>query len=205
MPSYVPGSGRPTPFRQPTTLAAARQLDIRYQNLQQKIAQLGLIHSTEHTHQTRLSALVYLSEAIRAVMGVRELSTVCCQRNPDPQAQRAQIEALLKAGASVHETDKNGVTPLHHAVRFRSPAAVEMLLSHGAAVNQTCKRSGSTALHRAVTSTGAPDTAGKSDEARQIVEILLRYGADPSIKNKTGKKAADYTHDAQIHRLLAAR
>ena len=114
----------------------------------------------------------------------RELSGICRRRNPDPDQQQADIVALLEAGANIQESDKNGVTPLHHAVRFRSPAAVETLLRHGAAVNQACRRSGSTALHRAVTSTGAPETAGKGAEARQIIEILLRYGA--THRSRTG-------------------
>ena len=135
-------------------------------------------------------------------MQIRELSGVCGQRDPDPDKQGAHIQRLIKAGADIHETDKNGVTLLHHAVRFRSPAAVEALLRLGAAVNQTCKRSGSTPLHRAVTSTGAPGTAGKSAQAREIVEILLRYGADASIKNKSGKKPADYVRDKALRRLL---
>jgi len=112
------------------------------------------------------------------------------------------LAALLKAGADVHETDKNGVTPLHHAVRFRSPAAVEFLLGQGANVNQTCKRSGSTALHRAVTSTGAPETAGKQAEAKEIIKLLLKFGADPQIKNKSGKTPADYVRDEEVLRLL---
>ena len=136
---------------------------------------------------------------------MKPLSAVCCQRNPDPEKQRAEIEALIRGGADVQETDKNGVTPLHHAVRIRSPAAVEELLKHGAAVNQTCKRSGSTALHRAVTSTGAPGTAGKDEEARQIIAILLRNGADPTIKNKLGKTPADYVTDDESRRLLSSK
>jgi uncharacterized protein len=135
-------------------------------------------------------------------MKTRVLSDVCTERNPDPDTQGANIQRLIKAGADIHETDKNGVTLLHHAVRFRSPAAVEALLRLGAAVNQTCKRSGSTPLHRAVTSTGAPGTAGKSAQAREIVEILLHYGADPSIKNKLGKKPANYVRDKELLRLL---
>jgi len=138
-------------------------------------------------------------------MKPRELSRVCCQRNPDPKGQRAAIKSLLRAGANIHETDKNGVTPLHYAVRFRSPAAVATLLRHGAAVNQVCRRSRSTALHRAVTSTGAPGTAGKDKEARRIVELLLKFGADPGIKNKSGKKPADYVRDDELRRLLAGR
>ena len=135
-------------------------------------------------------------------MKIRGLFEICCQRNPDPDKQRAELDATLKAGANIHETDKNGVTPLHTAVRFRSPGAVETLLRHGAAVNQACRRSGSTALHRAVTSTGAPGTAGKGTEARQIIEILLRYGADPSIRNKSGKRAVDYVRDEEMRRLF---
>ena len=135
-------------------------------------------------------------------MKTRALADVCTQRNPDPDQQGASIQRLIRAGADIHETDKNGVTLLHHAVRFRSPAAVETLLRLGAAVNQTCKRSGSTPLHRAVTSTGAPGTAGKSAQAREIVEILLRNGADPSIKNKSGKMPADYVCDEELRRLL---
>ena len=69
-------------------------------------------------------------------------------------------------------------------------------------MNQACNRSGSTALHRAVTSPGAPGTAGKSAEARQIIEILLKFGADPSVVNKSGKRPVDYVKDKAIRRLL---
>ncbi|MFN0017850.1 MAG: ankyrin repeat domain-containing protein [Pirellulaceae bacterium] len=116
--------------------------------------------------------------------------------------QRRKIAALLKSGADINETDKNGVTPLHHAVRFRSLAAVQALLEHGARVNQACKRSGSTPLHRAVTSTGAPGTAGKKEEAIQIIDILLKFGANGAIQNKNGKTPADYVRDEDILRLL---
>ena len=134
-----------------------------------------------------------------------ELSDVCCQQNADPEKQRQAIEVLLKAGADIQETDKNGVTPLHFAVRFRSPAAVEALLCHGANANQTCKRSGSTPLHRAVTSTGAPSTAGKLKEVKRIIELLRKFGADPSIRNKIGKRPVDYVRDKAIRQMLKAR
>ena len=134
----------------------------------------------------------------------RRLSGVCAARSPDPVAQAEEIAALIRDGADVGETDKNGVTPLHHAVRFRSPAAVRALIESGANVDQTCKRSGSTALHRAVTSTGAPGTAGKHAEAREIVALLLKAGADPSIRNKNGKTAIDYATDEAIRALLGS-
>ena len=134
-----------------------------------------------------------------------QLSDVCTARSPDPAAQAREIAALIRAGADVGEVDKNGVTPLHHAVRFRSPAAVRALIAAGADVNQTCKRSGSTALHRAVTSTGAPGTAGKQGEAREIIALLLAAGANPSLRNKSGKTAADYVTDEAVLALLSAK
>jgi len=141
----------------------------------------------------------------RASSKTRDLVDLCCERNPAADKMRDRIARLVRAGADIHATDKNGVTLLHHAVRFRSPATVELLLQHGAAVNQQCKRSGGTALHRAVTWSGAPATAGKGDQAREIIAILLRHGADPSIKNKLGKRAADYVRDPKLRRLLAKK
>jgi ankyrin repeat protein len=141
---------------------------------------------------------------IRTVME-NELFDVCCERDPNPVDQRRRLIKLLKAGADIHATDKNGVTALHHAVRFRSAAAVQTLIDHGANVNQSCRRNGSTPLHRAVTQTGAPGTAGKVQAAREIIEILLAAGADSSITNKIGKKPVDYVTDETLKSLLEKR
>jgi uncharacterized protein len=134
-----------------------------------------------------------------------ELFDVCSDRDPNSAEQRQQIIKLLKAGADIHATDKNGVTALHHAVRFRSPAAVKTLIEFGANVNQACRRNGSTPLHRATTQTGAPGMAGRSQAAREIIEFLLAAGADASLKNKLGKRPIDYVTDDSIRSLFEAR
>ena len=126
----------------------------------------------------------------------RPLSRLCCERGPDSDEHRQRVLRLIEAGADLHETDKNGVTPLHHAVRFRNPGAVEALIASGAEIDRQCKRSGSTPLHRAVTSTGAPGTAGRTAERLQIIRQLLEAGAATSIANKYGKTPADYATDA---------
>lgn len=120
------------------------------------------------------------------------LLAACSAHDADPPRQSAVIRFLVESGVSVNETDKNGVTPLHRAVRFRSPAAVALLLELGADVNATDRRSGSTPLHRAVTHTGAPATAGKQDLAVQIASTLLSHGADGGAKNNNGKTPLDY-------------
>ena len=134
-----------------------------------------------------------------------KLFDICCERNGDQRDQRERIVEALKAGADIHATDKNGVTALHHAVRFRSPAAVKALIEHGADVNQACRRSGSTPLHRAVIQTGAPGTAGKGEEAKEIIRILLKAGASASIRNKIGKRAVEYVVDPEVKALLSTR
>lgn len=133
---------------------------------------------------------------------LNELLSVCCRRNPKPAEQRKQIIELVKSGIDIHETDKNGVTALLHAVRFRNPAAVRALIELGADVNHACRRNGSTPLHRAVTQTGAPGTAGKSAEAQEIVKLLLAAGADAVIKNKAGRTAENYVKDDEIKAML---
>ncbi len=135
-------------------------------------------------------------------MKIHPLSEICTARHADPAEQRTRMVETVAAGADVHETDKNGVTALHHAVRFRSPTAVQTLIERGANVNQKCKRSGSTPLHRAVTTTGAPGTAGKQREAIEIIRLLIAAGADPSLVNKAGKKAVDYVKDEAMKALL---
>jgi tankyrase len=134
-----------------------------------------------------------------------ELFEICCERYPQPADQRRRLAKLLKAGADIHATDKNGVTALHHAVRFRSPAAVKTLIDHGANVNQACRRNGSTPLHRAVTQTGAPGTCGREIQMREIVQILLKAGADPSIANKSGKTPIDYVKNETLKAVLTQR
>ena len=131
-----------------------------------------------------------------------ELFDICSERNSDPADQRKRLLSVLKAGADVHAADKNGVTALHHAVRFRSPTAVKTLIEYGADVNRACRRNGSTPLHRAATQTGAPGTAGKHQAAREIIQLLLAAGADPSKANTLGKKPADYVKDDSLRGLL---
>ena len=104
----------------------------------------------------------------------------------NPSQQRLVIELLLDAGADIEHKDKAGATPLHRAVRARSPEAVRCLLGRGACVDATHGRQRTTPLHVGSRSTGASGTRGARAEQQEIVELLLRYGADPRARDANG-------------------
>jgi ankyrin repeat protein len=92
--------------------------------------------------------------------------------------QRKVIELLLEAGARIDHVEKAGAAPIHRAVRARSPEAVRCLLERGASVHARHGKQGSTPMQLAHHSTGAGGTKGARAEQEEIVELLLRYGAE---------------------------
>lgn len=87
-----------------------------------------------------------------------------------------EIERLLQGGASIHERDETGSTPLHLAVFSGSPEIVKLLLAAGADPNAQDQK-GVTPLN----------TARSFNGLEEISKILLAAGADPALKDNEGK------------------
>jgi Ankyrin repeats (3 copies)/Ankyrin repeat len=124
-------------------------------------------------------------------------------RRWNPEAQAEMISLLIKNGASPDMLDKSGVAPLHRAVRQRCPKAVDSLLRNGAAV-QLKNKSGSTPLHLAVQNTGRGGTGSPESKRcqREIIELLVKGGADPQDKDGRGKTVRQRAQIDWIHALL---
>ncbi|MGH3630967.1 MAG: ankyrin repeat domain-containing protein [Sciscionella sp.] len=122
----------------------------------------------------------------------------------DPDAQRRIVELLVSAGATVDQPDRGGVTPLHRAVRARSPAAVAALLSAGADPCAATGKAGSTPLHLAVAPTGAGGTAGAGELQLEIVRMLLAAGATLADADRRGVAVADRIQSQSLREALAA-
>jgi len=90
------------------------------------------------------------------------------------------IQALIDAGANVNQTNTQGVTPLIAACG-PYPAAVRLLLENGAEVNAADKIESFTALMYAAVEGLSP-----------VCDILLEYGADPSMKDDDKDTAATH-------------
>jgi hypothetical protein len=121
----------------------------------------------------------------------------------NPKAQAEMIAFLIEAGSNPNAVDKSGVAPLHRAVRQRCPLAVDALLRRGAAIRLKNK-SGSTPLHLAVQNTGRGGTGSPESKAlqREIIDLLVKGGADPKERDARGKTARQCAHDSWIHALL---
>ena len=80
----------------------------------------------------------------------------------------------------IHEKDSLGRTLLYQAARNGYYNIVEYLLKHGSKINEIQNNTGSTALHGAA-----------FYEQEIIVQLLLEYGANTQIKNKSGALPSD--------------
>ena len=91
----------------------------------------------------------------------------------------AIVERLIDHGADVNKANNYGASPLHGFImKGMSPAAVEVLLAAGAHVNARDEE-GNTPLHYV-------GTNHHPDDADQLVELLVKNGADPFAINHEG-------------------
>ncbi|MBP7901299.1 MAG: ankyrin repeat domain-containing protein [Spirochaetes bacterium] len=91
------------------------------------------------------------------------------------------ISILIENGINCNLYDKNGKTPLICAVEDYATESVKVLLSNKAAVNQRSKKENKTPLHYAVMSNN-----------KDIVNLLVTFKADVSLKDSKGKTPSDY-------------
>ncbi|OJJ95976.1 hypothetical protein ASPACDRAFT_1824, partial [Aspergillus aculeatus ATCC 16872] len=101
---------------------------------------------------------------LAASKGLVGLSTILLQR----------MNTLVKIGNHKQET------PLHHAIRTRSPELVKLFLDQGAFPNAPDHK-GRTALHRAI-----------EKDCSTLVPLLLEREADPDFRDKNGKTPLHY-------------
>ena len=105
---------------------------------------------------------------------------------------------LASYGGDPNSKDAEGYTPLVNAMRHGDAIVhtklVENLLKIGADPNSTTQ-SGDTALHYAVEMypepDDDPDEKWYEEDAALVIKLLLRYGANPELRNRAGQTAID--------------
>lgn len=87
-----------------------------------------------------------------------------------------KAQVLLKYKANIHISCTHGITPLMYAARYGSYEMVKLFLEYKPDLNCQDNR-GRTALHF---------SDKKDDEYIKITKLLLKHGANPSIKDNSG-------------------
>ncbi|EGW56028.1 ankyrin repeat domain-containing protein [Candidatus Endoriftia persephonae] len=117
---------------------------------------------------------IYTAVMARRPLIARQLADQGAQFEPNEMlieavrsnsASRDIIEFLIKRGAKINVTDKDGNTPLHIAVLQNHRVIVKHLIAKGAEVNQR-NHAGQTALQLAI-----------ANNSEAIIAILHKYGA----------------------------
>lgn len=101
--------------------------------------------------------------------GETALSMACVEENPEI------CEKLIVAKASVNQADSHGRTPILRAANFnKSPAVIELLIKHGARIDDADEDKNNV-LHQSVRTGSA-----------EIITSLIKLGADPYAFNVQG-------------------
>ena len=109
-----------------------------------------------------------------------------------------KVRSLLSEGANANSKDHAGWRPIHESMREGDNALriIRLLVDHGADINAQSD-SGNTALHDAA-----------AYMTHEIIEYLVKSGADPSVTNLDGKSPLDiskmpqYARSTKIQELL---
>ncbi|CAM9744400.1 unnamed protein product [Ectocarpus fasciculatus] len=104
------------------------------------------------------------------------------------------LDVLVGAGADIEARDRSGSRPLHYAAKGSSPETSLALLNFGAEVNAQTEY-GETALHSASVFAERPGSV-------EVVDLLLRWGADETIVSKRGETAADRIGSRRLFRAV---
>lgn len=101
------------------------------------------------------------------------------------------VKKWLKLGANVeYIEERDGWLPIHYAARWGDLDMLNVLIKAGVNINGKTN-SKETALHK----------CGRWDRKEAAI-ILLKLGADPTIRNSDGNKASDMTVDPELKFLL---
>ncbi len=149
-----------------------------------------------YQNHENLASILRANPDIDAINKEAETPLLMAVRRPDNE--RA-VELLLQHGADMNKPDPKGKNALLASVDSNQKDYIGMLVSKGIDINSRDEE-GNTALHYPLNNVLIDK--GYLPFSKGIVEILVDEGADPYIKNKTGKSPMDLARESGENDLI---
>lgn len=101
------------------------------------------------------------------------------------------LDILVKAGLNINQVDDKGRTALHQAVEYFNLESVKLLLKFGVNID-AIDNEGRTPLHYSTYHRLLSYKSKRIEMDTSIMEVLLKYNPDNTIRDNDGKLAKDY-------------
>lgn len=101
-----------------------------------------------------------------------------------------KVQAALSAGEPINAYDKWGWTPMAWAIYYRYTPVVELLIQHRADLNLPTRK-----VYGPIPVGSTPLVISAYYGLDELITVLLKAGADPTIPNSAQKRAADYAQE----------
>lgn len=116
------------------------------------------------------------------------------------------IKILIQNGSDINARDEHNWTPLHWATFFTNKEAIKSLIDNGADINAQDIH-GETPLHYMTSKTekfgwGNLHVLQKEKRRKEIVQILINYGADVNIGSLFGRNALDDAIESEYQEVV---
>lgn len=164
---------------------AKEGVDIDFDGIQQITPLMWTVAYGKKNVKKTVKLLLELGADVNARDGIGRtaLHMACASDKPWSRPwSKGIVKALIRGGADVNAVDGNGDTPLFFAMRGEKDWAWkigEILVEAGGKVNLQDK-AGDTPLHVA---------ARNAYDAKRMMKMLVKAGANPEIKNNKGETA----------------
>lgn len=99
------------------------------------------------------------------------------------KASKEAIELLIEHGLDIHYKNREGLSALDFAIKYRRPDIITLCKEQGISLTNSTRKSGLTPLMLAA-----------SFNDTELMKLLIQEGADIDTKDKYGMNAIDYAY-----------